>query len=1187
MEPVFEAKEERMKRKMPHRAGGRKIRRALGIFLSAAMALGMLWADGTAPHAVVWAASQEKTELSGRQGDIGETYPAAALFAQSGDLNLSSSGSMGDLESKGYHWDASNKILSLKNIDVSGTVTLPDATVTIETTGECSIDTLATNGANNIQLTFDGTGVLTIEQNINLSGGNGTSLTVGAHTHVIARGGISIGASGGVDSTVTVYGTLTARGYDMNAIYAGKVVVGSGGMLEVSGQNGVLLNGMSKSTSFDLNYADVFTVQQGGCFTANCEKFNVMVASVGNFLEGSNPDKAINIPEGYLPSDCEVKVRDGVVDLVKKGTDVVYTGPLTIHENHDWSGDWNKDALHHWKVCEFEWCNETNDDTPHSFDISTGKCICGASLDVSLNGTDGLIYNGQGQQPQIVVKVDGTILDTSKYKMVFDNNINAGEASVTVSGKDGLDFTRMMKFTIGKATPDLKWNGTGQIVVYSGSPARITPPEVTLVNGEKFDGDINYSYTVSGSGDDRSGLPTNAGTYNVKAAIAEQGNYTAAVSSRCNLTINKAPAPKVTDVIKTYTCTIGSGGVVSIDAAGKLPGDRGETKYAFITTDGKSILSDVSMGTDGKLKFTVAGSKSAGDTASIVVTAEMENYENATFNVNVELVAKKIVELQNESSVSVKGGDTLTYGQALSDLTLEPAAFVEQVTKETVEGSLAWKKGSLVPNVGTETAEWIFTPKDSNVYEELTGTVAIKVVKATPNVEVPTAGAFVYHPSGSLADVELKGENAAWTVGGNEVTVEGLWGWKDDSIVPTVGNSGYTAVFTPKDTANYNTVECAVAVTVEKAEPYITGQVSAGAITYGDSLNQSALTGTAKYSGVAGHTVVFTQDEVLTGTAKYRGSDDAVVAGSFSWKDGSVKPSVADSGITKYTVVFNPDDGTNYSSAETDITLTVNKAENAPNMPSGTLNVKNECEKVSDVGLPENWQWQETDQDKVLKVSVPLETTAVYVGEDKDNYKNVTAVLTIIRAECDHKNTEIRNVRTATCQTKGYSGDTWCLDCGELLQKGTETGPAAHSGGTATCISGKICEACGTEYTEKDDTNHIHTEVRGQQDASCTADGNTGDTFCTDCGTKITSGTVIPATGHDWHVTGEEAPTATSEGKRYFACSKCGETREEVIPKLPEEPHTHSYKSSVTREATCTEAGEKTYSCACGDSYTE
>ena len=38
----------------------------------------------------------------------------------------------------------------------------------------------------------------------------------------------------------------------------------------------------------------------------------------------------------------------------------------------------------------------------------------------------------------------------------------------------------------------------------------------------------------------------------------------------------------------------------------------------------------------------------------------------------------------------------------------------------------------------------------------------------------------------------------------------------------------------------------------------------------------------------------------------------------------------------------------------------------------------------------------------------------------------------------------------------------------------------------------------------------------------------------------------------------------------------------------PEEPgHKHEYQSAVTKEATCTEAGIRTYTCSCGDQYTE
>ena len=52
-----------------------------------------------------------------------------------------------------------------------------------------------------------------------------------------------------------------------------------------------------------------------------------------------------------------------------------------------------------------------------------------------------------------------------------------------------------------------------------------------------------------------------------------------------------------------------------------------------------------------------------------------------------------------------------------------------------------------------------------------------------------------------------------------------------------------------------------------------------------------------------------------------------------------------------------------------------------------------------------------------------------------------------------------------------------------------------------------------------------------------------------------------------------------------------GSTRRIAYMKLSEwnpfEVHTHSYTSRVTKEATCTVSGVRTYSCSCGDNYTE
>ena len=112
-------------------------------------------------------------------------------------------------------------------------------------------------------------------------------------------------------------------------------------------------------------------------------------------------------------------------------------------------------------------------------------------------------------------------------------------------------------------------------------------------------------------------------------------------------------------------------------------------------------------------------------------------------------------------------------------------------------------------------------------------------------------------------------------------------------------------------------------------------------------------------------------------------------------------------------------------------------------------------------------------------------------------------------------NEEIRGAVEATCTQDGYTGDTHCKDCDALLSTGTVIPATGHTGGTATCKDLAVCEVCHKPYGETDAANHAGgTEVRGAKDATCTAAGYTGDTYCKGCGVKLASGKAIPATGH-------------------------------------------------------------------------
>ena len=89
---------------------------------------------------------------------------------------------------------------------------------------------------------------------------------------------------------------------------------------------------------------------------------------------------------------------------------------------------------------------------------------------------------------------------------------------------------------------------------------------------------------------------------------------------------------------------------------------------------------------------------------------------------------------------------------------------------------------------------------------------------------------------------------------------------------------------------------------------------------------------------------------------------------------------------------------------------------------------------------------------------------------------------------------------------------------------------------------------------------------------------------CSRCDFKDTK--EIPATGNhaygDWVIVKEA--TCTEEGLRTQTCANCGDVKKEVIPKVD---HTWN-EGEVSKQPTCTEDGIKTFTCTvCGDTKTE
>ena len=242
---------------------------------------------------------------------------------------------------------------------------------------------------------------------------------------------------------------------------------------------------------------------------------------------------------------------------------------------------------------------------------------------------------------------------------------------------------------------------------------------------------------------------------------------------------------------------------------------------------------------------------------------------------------------------------------------------------------------------------------------------------------------------------------------------------------------------------------------------------------------------------------------------------------------------------------------------------------------------------------------------------------------DSDCTTEIQSVTTPIDKNNHDGDTEVRDAVAATCNKDGYTGDTYCLGCGEKIAEGktipatgehvnaagkwesdganhwqvcdscgTEFNKAAHEGGEATCSAKAVCEVCSAEYGELDPDNHVNTEIRGAVAATEEAEGYTGDKWCLDCDQMIEEGTVIAKLDHTHAMVKTEAKAATCEEDgniEYYTCSKCGKkyndeagtrelTDEEIIIEVAGHSYSTEWKSDADshwHECTCGERSEE------------
>ena len=253
-------------------------------------------------------------------------------------------------------------------------------------------------------------------------------------------------------------------------------------------------------------------------------------------------------------------------------------------------------------------------------------------------------------------------------------------------------------------------------------------------------------------------------------------------------------------------------------------------------------------------------------TEAILFVPDDENYATVEDSATLNII-KGIPQIVSLSAT------TLTYGQTLEASLLTGEA--------NIAGSFAWAvELNTVYTAGVHEVAVHFTSGDEN-YNDLDTVAELTVAKATPSILVaPTA-------------TELEsGETLAQSVlSGGTADVEGEFAWANPDEQPEIGQQAYDVIFTPADTANYQSTTIQVTVTTQtKRVLLVIDQDEPIIMVVGQSLSEISLF-----------------DIFFSATV-----GDLEIDGELGWVEPDMQPAY---GAYNMPVVFTPYDTANYGTA--------------------------------------------------------------------------------------------------------------------------------------------------------------------------------------------------------------------------------------------------------------------------------
>lgn len=342
-------------------------------------------------------------------------------------------------------------------------------------------------------------------------------------------------------------------------------------------------------------------------------------------------------------------------------------------------------------------------------------------------------YNTRAHTPDVTVTFEGSTLEAGKdYDVAYTNNINAGTATVTVTGKGNFTGTASKTFTINKAGLTLNPCTISELCTETDLKTRTLPSDFFLA-GETETG-FSIKLTAVEGGDD---------IFAVAPAVVEGENK---ITFRLKNEVGAATfTVTVTPVSGNY-----NGGSYALTISTH---DRTDVSGSISFPDGSAVYTGTGIkyenatisGYSGTLRYGYTPNASTGaslDASGLPLT--VGTYTVAvTFNSDASFGYKTATFTITKATPTGTPGYTLieTSGKTLADAkltvgTIRPA------------GTIAWDLPLTTVLEDGKAYAWTFTPNDTHNYTILTGTLVPYVddgMDYIPGVIGGNTGSFNFH----------------------------------------------------------------------------------------------------------------------------------------------------------------------------------------------------------------------------------------------------------------------------------------------------------------------------------------------------------------------------------------------------------------------------------------------------------